>query len=180
MVCFSTFPPLCLSVLFLKFHIWVKSYGIYLSLSLIYIFLSYTHTYLCHNFLRKYFLMFIFYIGETETEREQGRGRERGRYRTRSRIQAPSCQHHRGWHRAQIHGLQHHYLNWNWMLNWLSHPGAPHNFFIRSLVDGHLDCSQNLTIVDNVAINIGLHVSHWVCSFVWKAFLEGRLGVSVG
>ena len=34
-----------------------------------------------------------------------------------------------------------------------------HIFFIHSFIDGHLGCSQVLTIVDSAAMNTGLHVS---------------------
>ena len=34
-----------------------------------------------------------------------------------------------------------------------------HIFFIHLSVDGHLDCFQVLTIINNAALNIGLHIS---------------------
>ena len=76
-----------------------------------------------------YFLMFIF-EREREREREReaecewGRDRERGRHRIRSRLQALSCQH-RARRGAQTHKWGDHDLSRSWILNRLSHPGAP-------------------------------------------------------
>ena len=76
-------------------------------------------------------LMFIYlFLRERETGHEWGRGRERGRHRILSRLQAPSCQH-RAWGRAQTHGLWDHDLRRRWMLNQLSHPGAPVLLFLK-------------------------------------------------
>ena len=73
--------------------------------------------------------MFIF-----ERERDRvwaGEGqREKGRHRIQSSLQVLSCQH-RARHGARTHELWDHDLSWSWMLNLLSHLGAPiHLFFI--------------------------------------------------
>ena len=46
-----------------------------------------------------------------------------------------------------------------------------HIFFIHSFIDGHLGCSQVLTIVDSAAMNTGLHVSFWI--IVLSGYMAG-------
>ena len=77
-----------------------------------------------HAYLFK--IIFYIYFWERETEWEQGRGREReqGRHRIWRRLQALSHQH-RAWHRGRTYKLRDHDLSRSWMLNRLSHPGAP-------------------------------------------------------
>ena len=72
----------------------------------------------------KIFLNVCLFLRQRETEHEWGRGRERGRRRIRSRLQALSCQH-RAQHGARTHRLRDHDLSRSWMLNRLSHSGAP-------------------------------------------------------
>ena len=73
--------------------------------------------------LKKIFFKCLFILERDRVWAGEGK-RERHIHRIRSRLQAPSCQH-RVRHRAQIHTLWDHDLGWSWLLNWLSHPGAP-------------------------------------------------------
>ena len=49
-----------------------------------------------------------------------------------------------------------------------------HNFFTYSSVDGHLDCFHVLAVVNNIAVNIGVH-----CLFQFW-FPQGMCLVVVG
>ena len=86
--------------------------------------------------------------------------RERGGQRIWSRLQAPSCQH-TAQCRARTHEPWDHNLNPSRMLNWLSHPGAPHHHF---LLQSH--CFDNLYLnwllwVDSLRWHMNTHSSHW-------------------
>ena len=49
-----------------------------------------------------------------------------------------------------------------------------HIFFIHSSVDGHLGCFHILAIVNNAAMNIGVHVSFWMSVFVFSEHTPRR------
>ena len=53
-----------------------------------------------------------------------------------------------------------------------THP-LPHIFFIHSSVDGHLGYFCTLEIVNNAAMNIGMHVSFWISVFDFLAIYPG-------
>ena len=54
-----------------------------------------------------------------------------------------------------------------------------HIFFIHSSVNRHLGSHHTLAIVDNAAINIGVHMSHWICVFVsFGSILNSRIASS--
>ena len=82
--------------------------------------------------IKKKFSVYLF-LRETETKCEWVRGRERGRHRIWSRLQALNCQH-RAWRGTWIHKWDHD-LSWRWMLNWLSHSGAPRSNFLAPGVE---------------------------------------------
>ena len=48
-----------------------------------------------------------------------------------------------------------------------------HIFLIRSFVDGHLGCFHILAIVNNAAVNIGVHVSFQISVFVFLRYIPG-------
>ena len=62
---------------------------------------------------------------------QAGRGRERDGDRTWNRLQALSCQH-RAPGRAWTQEPRDHDLSRSWMLNRLSHPGAPRESFVKT------------------------------------------------
>ena len=57
--------------------------------------------------------------------------------------------------------------NWVTELNWTEYSIVfmYHIFFIHSSVDGHLGHFHVLSIVNSVAVNIGVHVSFWILVF---------------
>ena len=53
-----------------------------------------------------------------------------------------------------------------------------HIFFIHSFVDGHLGCFYTLAIVNNAAMNIGVHVSFQVSVSVYFFGYIPRSGIA--
>ena len=57
-----------------------------------------------------------------------------------------------------------------------------HNFFIHSAVDGHLGCFHVLAIVNNTAVNNGIHVSFTILvssEYMPRSGITGSYGVFI-
>ena len=52
-----------------------------------------------------------------------------------------------------------------------------HIFFIHSFVLGYLSCFCTLAILNNAAMNIGVHVSFWISGFVFFRYIP-RSGIA--
>ena len=54
---------------------------------------------------------------------------------------------------------------------------VPHDLFIHSSIDGHLDCIYILRIANNSTVNIGVHVSFQISVFVFFGYIP-RNGIA--
>ena len=74
------------------------------------------------------------------------------------------------------------FLSFSWLSNiplclWNTHTRIYHIFFIHSSVDGHLGCFYIMAIVNNVAMNIGVHVSFCISVFASFRYIH-RSGIA--
>ena len=67
------------------------------------------------------FVCFVFHFWKRERMSEGGEERDRGTEDPKQAL----CWQQRTQCRAWTHEMWDHDLSWSWMLNWLSHPGAP-------------------------------------------------------
>ena len=49
-----------------------------------------------------------------------------------------------------------------------------HIFFIHSSVDVHLDCFHVLAVVNNAALNIGVHIYFCIRAFIFSRYMPRR------
>ena len=68
-------------------------------------------------------------------------------------------------------------ISFFFMAEWYFIVNIYHIYFVHSSVDGHLDCFHILAIVNNAAMNIGVHVSFWISVFVFLRY-KPRSGIA--
>ena len=61
---------------------------------------------------------------------------------------------------------------------WLSSVCVCRHLLIQSSIDGHLSCFWvSLAVVNRVAVKIGVHISFWICLFIFFRYIL-RSGIS--